>query len=403
MSGAARATVDLNADAGEGFDSEELFRWISSASVACGGHAGDAATMRATVRLARASGVAVGAHPGYADRERFGRVETGESAPEIASLVARQLAALAEVAAGESVPLAYVKPHGALYHRLSRDAEAARAVTARIAALDPGLAIVGFPASELLTAARAVGLATAAEGFVDRRYGADGALVPRTENEALLWGDAAVAQAVALALGDSIAAGRGAGRAAGANAGARSPVPERARTLCLHSDSPGAAALARAVRQGLEAEGLVVAPFVGPERVHPVPELHVVGAAVVERGRVLLTRRGPAMSMPGKWEFPGGKVEPDEAPEAALAREVAEELGLAIEVGAPLGRGTALVGGRRIVLEVHFARRADGGDPRLTEHDAVGWLGPEELASLDWPEADLPILAPLRRALAAVR
>lgn len=397
---ATRRAIDLNADAGEGFDSEELFRWISSASVACGGHAGDAATMRATVRLARASGVAVGAHPGYADRERFGRVETGESAPAIASLVARQLAALREVAAAEGVPVAYVKPHGALYHRLSRDAEAARAVAAVIGALDPDLAIVGFPGSELLAAARVAGLSAVTEGFVDRRYGADGVLVPRTEHEAHLGGEGAVAQAVALAVGDSIVAGRGAGRAGGATAGVRSAEPHRVRTLCLHSDSPGAAALAREVRRGLEAEGIVVTPFVAPERVSRVPELHVVGAAIVEAGRVLLTRRGPSMSMPGKWEFPGGKVEAGETPEAALAREVAEELGLAIEVGAPLGRGTALVAGRRIVLEVHLARRVDGGEPRLTEHDAAGWFRAEELASLDWPEADLPILATLRRALA---
>lgn len=381
-----RRAIDLNADAGEGFDSEELFRWIASASVACGGHAGDAATMRATVRLARASGVAVGAHPGYADRARFGRVETGEPALAIASLIARQLAALGEAAAAEGMQLAYVKPHGALYHRLTRDAEAAHAVAAAIVSFDPDLAIVGYPGSELLAAARSAGLIAVAEGFVDRRYAADGALVPRTEQEAHLGGERAIAQAVALARGDSIASGR-----------------EAIRTLCLHSDSPGAAALARAVRQGLEAQGIVVAPFVAAGRVHRVPELHVVGAAIVEEGRVLLTRRGPAQSMPGKWEFPGGKVEAGEAPEAALAREVAEELGLAIEVGTRIGRGTALVGGRRIVLEVHLARRVGGGDPRLTEHDAAGWFGPEDLASLDWPEADLPILSPLRRALTAVR
>jgi len=397
------ATIDLNADAGEGFDSEELFRWISSASVACGGHAGDDGTMRATLALARACGVAVGAHPGYADRQRFGRVETGESAVALARLVADQIARLRSLAAESGVPVGYVKPHGALYHRLTHDAEAARAVVAALADLDPALAVVGFPGSQLLAAARAAGLVAVAEGFCDRRYSAEGELVPRTEEAAHLGGEGAVAQAVALARGGSVAAEPAARRAAAVVADPRSEQRDRVRTLCLHSDSPGAAGLARAVRQGLEREGFRVGPFVAPERVARIAEVHVVGAAIVEGGRVLLTRRGPSMSMPGRWEFPGGKVEAGEAPAAALAREVAEELGLAIEVteGPPLGRGSALVGGRRILLEVYVARRVSNAAPRLTEHDALGWFAADELAPLDWPEADLPILPALARALSA--
>lgn len=126
--------------------------------------------------------------------------------------------------------------------------------------------------------------------------------------------------------------------------------------------------------------------------------LHVVGAAIVESGRVFLARRGPAMSMPGKWEFPGGKVEAGEAPEAALLREVAEELGVEIEVGSFLGRGEADYAGRTIVLDVWLARRV-AGEPVSREHDAVGWFAAHELGALDWPEADLPLLAPLARAL----
>lgn len=393
--------IDLNADAGEGFDSEELFRWISSASVACGGHAGDEATMRATLALARACGLAVGAHPGYADRERFGRVETGESAGALAALVGDQVERLRSIAAEGGMAVAYVKPHGALYHRLTRDAAAARAVTEALAALDPGLAVVGFPGSELLAAARAAGLVAVAEGFCDRRYSAAGLLVPRSEKEAHLGGEGAVAQAVALARGDSVVLEHEARPAGGGGADDSLEGREAVRTLCLHSDSPGAAGLARAVRQGLEREGFRVASFVAPERVARVPEVHVVGAAIVEAGRVLLTRRGPSMSIPGRWEFPGGKVEVGEAPAAALAREVAEELGLAIEVAraAPLGRGSALVGGRRILLEVYLARRRSNAAPRLTEHDALGWFAAEELGVLDWPEADLPILPALARAL----
>lgn len=133
----------------------------------------------------------------------------------------------------------------------------------------------------------------------------------------------------------------------------------------------------------------------------PAPRrLHVVGAAIVEGGRVFLARRGPAMSMPGKWEFPGGKVEDGEAPEAALLREVAEELGIEIELGRFLGRGEADHGGRRIVLDVWLARRV-AGNPVSREHDAVGWFAAGELATLDWPDADLPLLEPLARALGA--
>jgi len=128
--------------------------------------------------------------------------------------------------------------------------------------------------------------------------------------------------------------------------------------------------------------------------------VHVVGAAIVEGGRVFLARRGPDRSMPGKWEFPGGKVEAGEAPEAALVREVAEELDVEIELGRFLGRGEADHDGRTIVLDVWLARRV-AGDPVSREHDAVGWFAAGELAALDWPEADLPLLGPLARALGA--
>ena len=129
--------------------------------------------------------------------------------------------------------------------------------------------------------------------------------------------------------------------------------------------------------------------------------VHVVGAAIVEGGRVYLARRGPAMSMPGKWEFPGGKVEDGEAPEAALVREVGEELGIAIELTGFLGRGESEHAGRRIVLDVWLARRL-GGEPSAREHDAAGWFTAGELAGLDWPEADLPLLPALVRALGGV-
>jgi 5-oxoprolinase (ATP-hydrolysing) subunit A len=368
--------IDLNADVGEGFDDAGIARSVSSLNVACGAHAGDERTMRAALALARDCGLAAGAHPGYADREGFGRVELGLPAGAIAATVLRQVAQLAALAREQGLRLAHVKPHGALYHRVTRDAETARAVASAVAAVDRGLVVVGFPGSELLAAAEGEELATAAEGFADRGYAADGTLRPRGEPGAILDAQAAAPQALALA--------------------------PHARTLCVHSDSPGAAALARAVRVALEGAEWIIAPFAASWRVPAVPEVHVVGAAIIERGRVLLTRRSLRMSMPGKWEFPGGKVEPDEAPRSALAREIAEELGLEVELGDRIGRGTALHEGRRIVLEVYAAHRRRG-ELRLREHEEAGWFAAGELAALDWPEADAPILPALARRLTAER
>jgi UPF0271 protein len=364
--------IDLNADVAEGFDDAAIAPYVSSLNVACGAHAGDETTMRAALALARDHGLAVGAHPGYPDRERFGRVEIGLPAGAIAATVLRQVGELVALGREGGLRLAFVKPHGALYHRVSADDEAARAVAGAVASLDRELAVVGFPGSALLGAAGSEGLVAVPEGFVDRGYAADGRLLPRGSPGALVGGREAIEQALSLA--------------------------PRVRTLCLHSDSPGAAELARAVHAGLESAGWRVAAFAPSWRVPAIPELHVVGAAIVERGRVLLTRRGPGMSMAGKWEFPGGKVERDEETAEALRREVAEELGVEIEVGDRVGRGTAHHEGRRIVLEVFRARRA-GGQPRLGEHAELGWFAADELAALDWPEADLPVLPALRRLL----
>ena len=365
--------IDLNADAGEGYDDAGLAPYVSSLNIACGAHAGDEGTMRAALALARDHGLAAGAHPGYPDRERFGRSETGLPASAIGATVLRQVGQLAALARESGLRLAHVKPHGALYHRVTVDREAAAAVVSAIAAIDRELIVVGFPASQLLAAAQAADLAIAPEGFADRGYGADGLLLPRSEPGALLGGEAAVAQAIALA--------------------------PSVRTLCLHSDSPGAVATARALRRGLEGAGFVVAPFAPSWRLPAIREIHVVGAAIADGGRVLLTRRSARMEMAGKWEFPGGKIEAGETPPAALAREVAEELGLAVEIGERIGRGTALHEGRRIVLEV-YAARVTGGALRLHEHEEHGWFAADELAALDWPEADLPILPALVRHLA---
>ena len=127
-------------------------------------------------------------------------------------------------------------------------------------------------------------------------------------------------------------------------------------------------------------------------------EIHVVGAAIVRGGRCLATQRGPGMRLPGKWEFPGGKVEAGEEPRAALAREVGEELGLEIAVGDLLGTGRAVAGELAVRLDVYLATLV-GGELRLSEHGDARWVGAADLDALDWAEADRPLLAELRRRL----
>ena len=223
----ARRTVDLNADVGEGFDADgELFGIVTSANVACGFHAGDADTMRAACEAA--VGVAIGAHVSYRDREGFGRRVLAVDAVTIGAETAEQIALLQEISGGR---VAYVKPHGALYHRASREDECAAAIVAAAAPL----AVLGFPGSRLLAHAHDAGLVAVAEGFADRGYAADGSLVARGEPGAVLDANAAALQAVALA--------------------------SRVGSLCVHSDTPGAAAVARRVRGALEAAGVELRAF----------------------------------------------------------------------------------------------------------------------------------------------
>jgi len=223
----ARRTVDLNADVGEGFDADgELFDIVTSANVACGFHAGDSNTMRAACEAA--VGVAIGAHVSYRDREGFGRRELGVDAATIEAEAAEQIAALQEISGGR---VAYVKPHGALYHRAARDDACAAALVAASAPL----AVLGFPGSRLLVQARDAGLVAVAEGFADRGYATDGTLLARGEPGAVLEEDAAALQAVQLA--------------------------PHVGSLCVHSDTPGAAVVARRVRAALDAAGLEVRSF----------------------------------------------------------------------------------------------------------------------------------------------
>ena len=248
--------IDLNADLGESFgpwpmgQDAQLMPLISSANVACGFHAGDAGTMRKTVRLARAHGVAVGAHPGFPDLGGFGRREMSLTPQEIEDLVLYQIGALAAIAQSEGVRLQHVKAHGALYNMACQDETLAEAIAKAVRAFDPTLVLFGLPGSALLQAGLDAGLPVAAEAFADRAYHADGSLAPRSEPGSVIHEvDMVVARAVRMVCEDTVVASDG------------TAMRFEADTLCLHGDTPGAAVLAAAVRRGLEDAGVTVAPL----------------------------------------------------------------------------------------------------------------------------------------------
>jgi UPF0271 protein len=246
--------IDLNADVGESYgawtigEDEALIPLITSANVACGAHAGDPLVMARTVRLAKNHGVAVGAHPGYPDRDGFGRRDLDMTADELEASILTQLGALWAIAKADSVELAHVKPHGALYNRMARDAALAEVVARAVRRFSPQLVFVGLAGSVALDAGRAAGLAVAAEAFADRAYEADGSLRYRRLPGAL-HADPAMAADQALSV-----ATRGEVRALDG-----SVIEVKADTLCLHGDTPDAPAFAAAIRRALEAAGVMVA------------------------------------------------------------------------------------------------------------------------------------------------
>lgn len=245
-------TIDLNADLGETVegvptaDDEALFTVVSSANVACGGHAGDARSMAEAVERAARFGVAIGAHPSYPDRPGFGRRPVAMATDELRGALAVQLDALAQVGAD----IRYVKPHGALYHAVTTDAAHAAALAAAVADLSGrvgrGVPILGMP-GQISTAAGEYGLEVVAEAFLDRGYTPSGALVPRDEPGALIEDpDAAAVRAVRLAREGTVVAVDG------------TSVAVAAASLCVHGDSPGSVAVARAVRAALDAASVSV-------------------------------------------------------------------------------------------------------------------------------------------------
>lgn len=224
--------MNINSDLGEGAGhDEEILPYIDSANVGGGLHAGSATITLATARRCQELGVEIGAHPGFDDRENYGRVELPLPAREIGELVRFQVAALAAV-----FPIGYVKPHGALYHRCQADPEAAREVIQVCA--DHGVGVMGQPGFALVEEARKMGVAAYREGFADRAYLPDGRLAPRTQPGSVLDPKAAAEQAIRMARSGDY------------------------DTICLHGDSPGAASVARSIREALDKAGIKTAHLV---------------------------------------------------------------------------------------------------------------------------------------------
>lgn len=242
--------VDLNCDLGEGFgrydlgDDAEMMKWITSANVACGFHAGDPDVMARTVALAKAHGVALGAHPGYPDLQGFGRRAMTLSPQALGHVLLYQLGALEAFARIVGTRMAHIKPHGALYNLAAADSITASAIAKAVAAYDPNLILVGLGGSELVRAGLEVGLRVANEGFPDRAYLVNGQLMPRDQEGALIQDPEQVARNALRLVTDGF-----------------SGQPFRIDTLCLHGDHHHAVSNARLVRGTLEDAGVEIHPL----------------------------------------------------------------------------------------------------------------------------------------------
>ncbi|WP_052715746.1 LamB/YcsF family protein [Devosia chinhatensis] len=243
-------SIDLNADLGEGMGSDEdLLQIVSSASIACGGHAGDAATIRHILKVCKARGVRAGAHPGYADRPRFGRFRLDLPFEHLLGQIREQMFLIRHIASEVDVPLGYVKLHGALANQTAEDRAFALNVFAAIQAMDAGMAVLALDNSEQVQAAAALGMPLIREAYADRAYTSAGLLVPRSQEGAVIHDvEAVIARCLRLALQGEIEAIDG------------SVLKSGARSICLHADTPGAVDLAREVREALEGEGISIAP-----------------------------------------------------------------------------------------------------------------------------------------------
>lgn len=248
--------IDLNCDMGEMPEmlsdgtQEMLMRYITSANIACGGHAGDVGVMRATIQQALRHKIAIGAHPGYEDRANFGRIELQLAPEQISSSVLRQLQALEEIADQCGANIVHVKPHGALYNQAVRDHRIASAVAEGVRRWRHNATVMGLAGSTMLDDFRAAGLAVAAEAFADRRYEPDGRLRSRKFADALLRNpEEAADQALRIVEQGSVIASDG------------SIVPLVAQTICIHGDTPSSTQIAAAIHHRLGTSGIKVKPL----------------------------------------------------------------------------------------------------------------------------------------------
>ena len=250
------ASVDLNADLGEGFgvwrlgDDDAMLGIVTSANLACGFHAGNPVGLARTCRAAADRGVRIGAQVGYFDLAGFGRRRIDVEPEELRADVIYQIGALQAMAHAAGTTLGYVKPHGALYNTIAVEQEQARAVAAAVHAVDPGLPVLGLAGSAFFAEAKRLGLRTVAEVFADRAYLPDGQLVPRHHEGAVLREPEEIADRVAVMV-----------RTGQVSAIDGSMIDVDAESICVHGDSPGAVQIATAVRRRLEAEGVTLEAF----------------------------------------------------------------------------------------------------------------------------------------------
>lgn len=249
-------TVDLNSDLGESFgtyrigNDEAILPHVSSANIACGYHAGDPVTMEQTVRLAKASGIAIGAHPGFPDLMGFGRRNMEASPVEVKAYVKYQLGALMAFAMSYGMKLQHVKPHGAMYNMAAKDTRLAQAIAEAVAEVDGGLVLLGLSNSLMLSAGEAAGLRVASEVFADRAYREDGTLVPRNQPGAVLHDEQMVIRrAIRMVSEGRVTAVTG------------KDIAMKADSICVHGDNPQAIAFVKNIRVAFESAGIRIAPF----------------------------------------------------------------------------------------------------------------------------------------------
>ncbi len=243
--------IDLNCDMGEGMNNDALLMpWISSANIACAFHAGDEYTMRTTIRLALAHDVSIGAHPGYADKTRFGRTEMHLTEDEVYDLVTTQIHTLQKIAAEEGAGLHHVKPHGALYNQSAREPLLAATIARAVYDADRTLVLYGLSGSVSITEAKKAGLVTANEVFADRTYQPDGSLTPRSETHALIENENdSISQVLQMLLRHSVTTPGGV------------EIPIQADTICIHGDGAGAVVFAESIYHALLSNQVNIKPF----------------------------------------------------------------------------------------------------------------------------------------------